>query len=241
LTPTEEIVYGIWPVTEAIKSGKEFNKVLLQQNASKSSYTDLMKILREYKIPFTFTPVEKLNKLVKGNHQGVIGFITPVSYHSIENIIPYVYEKGETPFVLILDRITDVRNFGSIARTAECAGVHAVIIPEKESATITTSAGALMQIPVCKVKSMRNAITYLKDSGIKIISCSEKSNKVVYETDLNIPCAIVMGSEEDGISADILKNSDDFVKIPMAGNTSSLNVAVSTGIILFEVLRQRER
>jgi 23S rRNA (guanosine2251-2'-O)-methyltransferase len=195
-------------------------------------------------VPYSFIPQQKLNRLSSKNHQGVICMLSAVQYASLENIIDKTYSDGKEPFFLILDRVTDVRNFGAIARTAECAGINAIVMADKGNAPITgdamkTSAGALSHLPVCRVSDMKKTLRFLKDNGITIIACTEKAEKVIYEFDLNKPLALVFGSEEDGISPPLLKDADYLAKIPMSGNISSLNVSVAAGICAYEAIRQR--
>ncbi|HNW99120.1 MAG TPA: 23S rRNA (guanosine(2251)-2'-O)-methyltransferase RlmB [Bacteroidales bacterium] len=241
----DNIIFGIRPVIEAIKSGKEIDRILLQSTlGSHETIRELKQVAREMDIPIQYVPMEKLNKVTFKNHQGVIAYVSEITYQPLQNILPGIYEKGEDPFILILDRITDVRNFGAIARTAECAGVHAIVIPLKGTAQINmdavkTSAGALYNIPVCREENLKNAIDFMKASGIEIIACSEKGDKTYHSLDYKKPVAIILGSEEDGISPEYLKKSDHSVHIPMTGTTASLNVSVATGIILFEALKQR--
>lgn len=246
MTKKENIIFGIHPVIEALKSGKEIDRILLQSTlGSHETIRELKKIAREVDIPIQYVPIEKLNKVTFKNHQGVIAYISEITYQPLQNILPAIFEKAEDPLILILDRITDVRNFGAIARTAECAGVHAIVIPVRGSARINmdavkTSAGALYNIPVCREENLKDAIDLIKSSGIEIISCTEKGEKEYYNADYTKPLAIILGSEEDGISAEYLKKSDTTVYIPMAGNTASLNVSVASGVILFEALKQRK-
>ena len=201
--------------------------------------------IKKYKIPFQFVPAEKMNHLIKSrNHQGVVALLSPVAYRDIEDIIPTIFEKGKTPLIIVLDRITDVRNIGAIARSAECAGVHAMIVPSRGSAQINSdaikaSAGAIYQIPICRSENLKHTFDFLKRSGLKIISCTERSENTIYEMDFSLPTVIVLGSEEDGISEEYLKLSDAKVKIPLHGKIESLNVSVSAGITLYEVVRQR--
>jgi 23S rRNA (guanosine2251-2'-O)-methyltransferase len=238
-------VFGIRAVMEAIEAGKEIESLLVQKGISGELFRSLKKIVDERDIKFQWVPVEKLNRLCKGNHQGVFAFISPVSFYQIDDILPFVFEKGENPLILVLDRITDVRNFGAIARTAECAGVHAIVVPLKESAAINadaikTSAGALFKVPVCRVHSLKKAIQRMQESGLQVVACTEKNNHSLYSLDLSHPTAIVMGSEEDGISDDILRIVDHYAKIPMSGEIESLNVSVAAGVVLYEALRQRQ-
>ncbi len=242
----EQMIYGIRPVMEAIRAGKEIERVLISRGARSELMLDLKQLLRENKIVYTEVPAEKLNRLTRKNHQDVICFVSSVIYQQIENIIPLVFEKGETPLILILDRITDVRNFGAIARTAECSGVHAIVIPSKGTAQINadavkTSAGALNSIPVCREGNLRSAIDYLRQSGLQIVAATEKTSQLHYSVDYTSPCAIILGSEEDGISSDLLKLADQKIKIPLLGEIESLNVSVACGVILYEAIRQRSK
>jgi len=238
------VIYGIRPVIEAIKSGKEIDKLFIQKGLRGDLFRELSILTKKKEIPFQVVPIEKLNRITKKNHQGVICYISAVTYQKIEDILPGLYEDGKVPLLLILDRITDVRNMGAVVRTAECAGVNAVIIPSKGGAQINedaykTSAGALNKIPVCRHFNLKTVIEYLKESGVKIISASEKSDKLYYQTDMTGPLAIIMGSEQDGVSQEYINRSNALVKIPIAGEIESLNVSVAAGIIIYEVIRQR--
>jgi 23S rRNA (guanosine2251-2'-O)-methyltransferase len=242
----ENIIYGIRPIIEAVKSGKEIDKILIQTDLNNELYFQLRKLINEFKIPFQYVPVKKLNRITSKNHQGVICFISNIVYHNIENLLPGIYEDGKLPLLLILDRITDVRNMGAIARTAECAGLDAIIIPEKGSAqinsdTIKASAGSLYKIPVCRCKNLKNTIEYLKESGVQIIAATEKAGNYYTSADFTKPTAIIMGSEENGVSGEYLKRSDFKVKIPILGDIESLNVSVATGVILYEAVNQRRK
>jgi 23S rRNA (guanosine2251-2'-O)-methyltransferase len=241
----EDIIYGLRPVTEALLSGRGIDKILIQKGLKSEGFRELMDALRQSSVPHQFVPPEKLNKVIRGNHQGVIAFLKLIDYPELHQVIPGIFENGRDPFVLVLDHITDVRNFGALARTAECAGADVIVIPESGAARINAvamkaSAGALSKIPVCRVKRLREAVTYLKECGISIISVSEKASTPYYRADFCKPAALVMGSEEDGISRDILGLCDEHLCIPMAGTIGSLNVSVAAGILMFEVLRQRE-
>jgi 23S rRNA (guanosine2251-2'-O)-methyltransferase len=240
------LTFGTHPVIEAIRSGKEIEKILIQQGLRSENYHELMQLVKEKKIPFQFVPAEKLNRVTARNHQGIIAFVSPVEFQHAEDIVPMLYEMGKQPLLLILDRVTDVRNFGAIVRTAECAGVDAIIIPARGSAQINadavkTSAGALFRVPVCRSHNLKSTIDFLKDSGIKIIACTEKARENYFTPDFTEPVAVMMGSEEDGISGEYLKKADQSVLIPMKGDIASLNVSVAAGIILFEAARQRLR
>jgi 23S rRNA (guanosine2251-2'-O)-methyltransferase len=240
----EHIIFGVHPVVEAIKSGKAIDKLYIQRDIKGSGLTELRKVVKKNKIAFSHVPIQKLNKHTSGNHQGVLAFISPIDLADIETIIPTLFEEGKTPFILLLDKLTDVRNFGAIARTAECAGVNAIVVPKRESAQINadaikTSAGALHSIPVCKVDNLTDTAMFLQASGIKIVACTEKTEETIYDVDYKGPSAIVLGSEEFGISNQILRLADNKAKIPMTGKISSLNVSVAAGIILYEAVKQR--
>ncbi len=243
---SNNLIYGTRAVIEAVKAGKEIEKLFIQQDVFNPLINDLKKILKEHNITFQLVPLPKLQRITRGNHQGVVGFLSLLSYQKVEDVIPMVFETGKTPLFLMLDRVTDVRNFGSIVRSAACAGVQAVIIPEQGSAQINAdaikaSAGALFNVAVCKEKNLKVAMEYLKSSGIKIVAATEKSHQEYYQCDLKTPCCILMGSEEDGISTEYLKRSDEKVSIPMQGSIASLNVSVATAIMLFEAVRQRSQ
>lgn len=239
----EDIIYGIRVVIEAIKNEVEINKILIQKGIDKDLFEELRTVLTGKDYQLQFVPVEKLNKLTTNNHQGVIAFTSPVEYKNIEDLCDQWLSEGKEPCILVLDRITDVRNFGGIARTAACMGVDAILIPSKGSALVSadaikTSAGALHSIPVCKTDLLKNSLFYLQQSGFQIVSCTEKSKISVENYSFFGPTAIILGSEEDGISHDLLKMSDVRLSIPMAGDISSLNVGVATGMILYERLKQ---
>ena len=238
------MVFGIRAVMEAIVSGKDIESLFLQRGLTGDLMSELKGLLRGHDIPSQLVPIEKLNRITAKNHQGAIAFISPITYQKIENIIPDVYERGEVPLILILDGVTDVRNFGAIARTAECTGVHAIVVPKKGAAqvnpdAIKTSAGALYKIPVCRHDSLLQTMRFLKDSGLQIVSCTEKTDDLIYKPDYTAPTAIIMGAEDEGISFELIRNSDYLTKIPMAGEIASLNVSVSAGVILYEAVRQR--
>ena len=241
---SNQLIFGIRAVIEAIKSGTEIESVYVQRGLSGEIFQELRTLLKEYDLVYQQVPVEKLNRLTQKNHQGVVAFISPITYYKIEDIIPAVYEDGKTPLILILDSITDVRNFGAIARTAECSGVNAIIVPSKGSAQINpdavkTSAGALFNIPICRQESLQKTVKFLQESGLEIVCCTEKTDQLIYSIDFSAPLAIILGSEEEGISTELIRTADHLAKIPMAGKIESLNVSVSAGVILYEVLRQR--
>jgi 23S rRNA (guanosine2251-2'-O)-methyltransferase len=239
-----EMIFGTRTVIEAIKAGREIEKIFIQAGLNNDLTKELITVAKENDVPLSFTPQQKLNKLSTKNHQGVICLLSAVKYATLEDLIDHAYTNGKEPFFLILDRITDVRNFGAIARTADCAGLTGIIIPDKGNAPITgdamkTSAGALSYLPVCRVKDFKKTIQTLKENGIQVLACTEKAATTIYEVDLVSPVAIILGSEEDGISHTLLKEADQLVKIPMYGNIASLNVSVSAGIALYEVIRQK--
>jgi len=240
----KNLIYGLHPFIEAVKSGKEIEKVLIQRGLKKETFSEVYQLLKEHSIPYQFVPQEKLTRITTRNHQGIITFLSAVEYQNFEEIVQRIFEKGDNPLLMILDQITDVRNFGAVARSSECFGVDALLIPAKGSASINedamkTSAGALNRIPVCRVTRLTDAIIYLKNSGIKIIAVSEKGDNSISDYDFTEPLALIVGSEEKGISPGLLELTDGQVKIPMKGLIESLNVSVAAGICLYEVLRQR--
>lgn len=242
----EEFIYGLHPVIEAIKSGKEIEKVLFRAGLKGETVRVLTALVKENNVPFQYVPVEKLNRLTTKNHQGVIAFLSMISYTKLEDLVPFIFESGKSPLLLVLDSITDVRNLGAVARTAECAGADGIVIPAYGSAQVSedairSSAGALLRVPVCKVNNLATAINYIKQSGIRVAGATEKANEVYTEVELQGPLAIVMGSEEKGLSPDVSKLCDDLVSIPMMGEISSLNVSVASGVLLFEAIRQRRK
>lgn len=240
----ENIIFGIHPIIEAIRSGKEIDKIYIQQDIQGQGLTELRNVIKKSKVPFSHVPVQRLNKYTDGNHQGVIGFISPITTQDIEDIIPALFEQGKVPLILILDRITDVRNFGAITRTAECMGVNAIVVPKRESAQINedavkTSSGAIYRIPICKVDNLTDTLFILKESGLNIVGCTEKTDKVMSSIDLVQPTAIILGNEEKGITYQLMRNSNNLGKIPMVGEITSLNVSVAAGMVLYEVAKQR--
>ncbi len=240
----QDMVYGIRPVMEAIDSGKEAEKVFIQKGLRSDNFGELMKMIKDRSIPYQIVPIEKLNRLTRKNHQGVVAYISPVVFYQIEDILPTIYEEGKTPFVIILDRITDVRNFGAILRTAECTGVDAVIIPSKNSAqlnsgTIKSSAGAIYKIPICRSDNLKTTLDFLRNSGLKIVAAAEKAEVNHFQSDMTGPLGIILGSEGEGISAEYLKKADMEIKIPLLGEIESLNVSVAAGVLMYEVVRQR--
>jgi 23S rRNA (guanosine2251-2'-O)-methyltransferase len=241
----KDSVFGIHAVIETIRAGKEIDKLLVQRDlGAAGNLAELLQTAHEHNVPVQRVPKERLDRVTRKNHQGVIAFVSAVNYAKLHNVISDVYERGQTPLILILDRITDVRNFGAIARTAECAGVHALVIPTKGAAQINadavkTSSGALNFIPVCREESLVRTVTFLQESGLQVVACTEKAENLLYKTDLSGPTAIVMGSEEDGISNELIRKADVIAKIPQIGQIASLNVSVAAGVMIYEVIRQR--
>lgn len=240
----QDMIFGTRPLIEAFRSGMEIEKILIQNGTKSPQILEILTLAKSHEVPYQLVPLEKLNRLTRKNHQGVIAFISPVVYQKIEFLIPMLFEAGETPFIIIMDKITDVRNFGAIARTAEAAGVQAILIPTRGSALITadavkTSAGALTRINICREDNLKTSIDFLKKSGLKIAAITEKSDGLLWDADLNGPIALLMGSEETGISEAYLKMADFRLKIPMLGSIESLNVSVAAGIACFEIIRQR--
>lgn len=240
----EDYIFGTRAVIEAIKSGKPVEKVLLKKGLDNELFSQLYGLIKENDIPFQFVPVEKINRVTRKNHQGVLAFISAVEFADIETVVPGLFESGVDPFVLVLDQITDVRNFGAIVRTAECAGVHAVVIPEKGMARIgadavKTSAGAIHTLPICRASNLVSMLQLLKNSGMKIVAATEKATQLYTDSTLNMPLAIVMGAEDKGISPPVLKLADEQLKIPLHGKIESLNVSVATALMIYEAVRQR--
>ena len=243
-TEEKNYIFGIRSIIEAVNAGKTIDKLFIQKGLHNDLFAELWKLVRLNRINYKHVPLEKINRLTRKNHQGVFAFISPIDFHNIEDVVPSLYEQGKNPLILVLDRITDVRNFGAIARTAECAGVDAIIIPEQNAAAINadaikTSAGALHKITVCRTWNLKLALQFMKESGIQLVGCTEKTQDLMYKPDYTPPTAIILGSEEDGVSPEFLKICDARAKIPLAGKIASLNVSVATGVILYEVIRQR--
>ncbi|WP_010181947.1 23S rRNA (guanosine(2251)-2'-O)-methyltransferase RlmB [Aquimarina agarilytica] len=240
----ESQLFGIHAVMEAIKSGKTIDKIFLQKGLQGSLSKELILLLREHKITPNTVPVEKLNKLTHKNHQGVVAFVAPVDFHDLEEVIISTQEAGETPLLILLDQLTDARNFGAIIRTAECVGAHGIVIAKTGAApvsadTVKTSAGAVFNMPICKVDHLKDALFLLQASGIQTVAATEKTQDSIYQVDFKIPTAIIMGSEGKGVSPGILKLVDHKAKLPMFGEISSLNVSVAAGVFLYEAVRQR--
>ncbi|KAB2916573.1 MAG: 23S rRNA (guanosine(2251)-2'-O)-methyltransferase RlmB [Bacteroidetes bacterium] len=242
----QQVIYGVRPVIEAIEAGKTIDRVYIEENARGELVTQLRRMLKEQEIPHQILPQYRFFKVAdrNKNHQGVVAYAALVEYQEIDEVVQQAFERGETPLVLVLDRITDVRNFGALARTAECMGVHALLIPSKGAAAINedaikTSAGALMKIPVCRTHNLKNALEYLHDSGLQLAAATEKGAVNCWQADLKTPLALIMGNEEEGVSPEYLKRCDTLLKVPMTGTIESLNVSVAAGMLLYECARQR--
>ncbi|MDR0538815.1 MAG: 23S rRNA (guanosine(2251)-2'-O)-methyltransferase RlmB [Tannerellaceae bacterium] len=240
-----DVIFGIHAVIEAIRSGKNIDNILIRRELQSELAKELFAALQGREIPVRRVPVEKLNRITRKNHQGVIAFVSAVDYQRLEDIIPYIYEQGRNPFIVLLDGVTDVRNFGAIARTCECAGVDAIVIPAKGSVTVTadaikTSAGALHTLPVCKEKSIGSALRILRDSGVKIVAVTEHASELYTAQPFHDePVALLLGAEDTGIDPAHLRFADHLVRIPLYGRIESLNVSVAASILMYEVVRQR--
>lgn len=240
----QQMVYGLRPVIEAIDAGKTIDRIFLQSNLEGALVGELKLRIRELNLPMQMVPVEKLNRLVQGNHQGVVATISPVDYKSFLDYLPVIEAKGHVPFVLLLDHITDVRNMGAIVRTAECVGVDAVIIPDHGSAqlnedAIKTSSGALLRLPICRESNLKTIVNFAKQSGLQVVAATEKGATDYLSVDFAQPTMLIMGSEDTGISNDLLKMCDTRAKLPIKGSVQSLNVSVAAAVFMYEVLRQR--
>jgi len=238
-------IFGIRAIIEAIESGSTINKVYLQKGLRGNLFYELDKLIKQHKIATSTVPVEKLNRLSKNsNHQGAVAQISPIEFYELEKLIETTLEKGSTPLFLLLDQLSDVRNFGAIIRTAECTGVNGIIIQKNGSApvnaeTIKTSAGAAFKMPICKVDHIKDALFLLQASDIKTVAATEKTEDSIFDIDFKQPIAIVMGSEHRGVNPSILKMVDYKAKLPLLGEIASLNVSVACGAFLYETVRQR--
>lgn len=241
---SNNLIFGRHPVLEAIQSGKTIDKVLLQMDAAGTFAREVRQVCKTHLVPLQMVPKERLNRLVRGNHQGIICWLSPVEYFPLDTLLPFLFEKEKLPLLLLLDGITDVRNFGAIARSAEVMGADAIVIPRKKTAQITpeaikTSAGALLKIPICRESSIIASIDFLQQSGVEVFASDLTANKALSEMDFSGPTALVIGAEDRGVSPSILKKINQTFKIPQVGKTDSLNVSVATGIMLYEVVQQR--
>ncbi|MBQ7042809.1 MAG: 23S rRNA (guanosine(2251)-2'-O)-methyltransferase RlmB [Muribaculaceae bacterium] len=239
-----EYIFGIRAVIEAIDAGKQIDKIFIKKDLQGELVGELYDLIKSHRIVSQRVPIERINKITRKNHQGVVAILSAVTYYSLDNIVPQLYEDGLLPFIVVLDGITDVRNFGAIARTCECVGANAIVIPERGSVSVNadavkTSAGALHHIPVCRERNILSAVRFLKDNGYQIVAASEKAEINYTQADYTTPVALVMGAEDVGVSPEVIKQCDTFVSIPMFGNISSLNVSVAAGVMMYEVVRQR--
>lgn len=240
-----DYIFGIRTVIEAVESGKSIDKVLVRRDLGGELARELLEVMRRYGVLVQRVPQERLNRITRKNHQGVIALISPVTYHKLDNLLPSLFEDGKNPFFLLLDGLTDTRNFGAIGRTADCAGVDGIVIPERNSVSVTadavkTSAGALFYVPVCRERDLLTAVRMLRESGVKVVAATEKGATDYTAIDFTVPVAIVMGSEDVGISNEVLRQCDELAAIPLCGNIGSLNVSVAAGVMMYEVVRQRK-
>ncbi len=239
-----EVVFGLHPVLESLRAGQEMDKILLQRELGSEATTELLATARSLGVPVQRVPIEKLNRVTRKNHQGVVAFLAAITYASLDHVVQTAYAEGRAPLVLILDRVTDVRNFGAIARSAECLGADALVVPDRGGAQINsdalkTSAGALQHLPVCREANLKQTIEFLQQNGLRVVACTEQAPDELATCDLTGPLALLMGSEEDGVSPEYLRRCDLTARIPMRGQIASLNVGVATGIALYEIVRQR--
>ncbi len=239
-----QYIYGIHAVLEAIDAGKDIDKIFLSKTLNDDTAREISDLARQLRIPVQRVPVQKIDRITRRNHQGVLAMMAAVTYYRVEDFVPQLFDNGENPFVVVLDGVTDVRNFGAVARTCECAGVSAIVIPDHESVSVNadavkTSAGALNYLPVCRERNLVKAVKLLRDSGFKIVGTSDKQHLPYTQPDYTGPVAIVLGAEDKGISPEIMKLCDTQVLIPEFGHINSLNVSVAGGIMIYEVVRQR--
>jgi len=244
LTQNESTIYGLRAILEALQADTPIHKVYLQRGLKGALFQELETAIRKKGIPLSYVPVEKLQKMTSQNHQGAVARISQVGYHPFEALAEEVLQNAEKPLFLLLDHITDVRNFGAILRTAECCGVHAVLVPKKGAAplnddAIKTSAGAAFRVPIAQVDHLLDALYYLQSAGVQTVAATEKTDQSVYDIDFRLPTAIVMGSEDRGISPSVLKATDHKARLPLLGTIGSLNVSVACGVFLYEAVRQR--
>jgi 23S rRNA (guanosine2251-2'-O)-methyltransferase len=239
-----EMIFGVRAVIEAIQAGKEIDRILIKRDIQSDLSKELFAVVKGTMIPVQRVPVERINRITRKNHQGVVAFISSITYQKTEDIVTMLFEQGKNPLLIMLDGITDVRNFGAIARTCECAGVDAIVIPSKNSVSanadaIKTSAGALYKLPVCREQNLTQTIKFLKDSGFKIVAATEKGDYDYTKANYNDPVCIIMGAEDTGVPYEHLALCDEWIKIPMLGTIESLNVSVAAGILIYEAVKQR--
>ena len=239
-----QYIYGIHAVLEAIEAGKDIDKILLSKTLNDDTAREISDLARQLRIPVQRVPVQKIDRITRRNHQGVLALMAAVTYYRLEDLVPQMFDNGENPFIVVLDGVTDVRNFGAVARTCDCAGVSTIVIPDHESVSVNadavkTSAGALNYLPVCREHNLVKAVKLLRDSGFKIVGTSDKSQMSYTSANYTEPVAIVLGAEDKGVSPEIMKLCDTQVVIPEFGHINSLNVSVAGGIMIYEVVRQR--
>lgn len=239
------MIFGIHPLIEALEAGREIDRILMKRALRTEESARILTLAKERSVPVQFVPEERLMRITRKQHQGVIAFISEIEYMPLEELVASIYEEGRAPFIVLLDGLTDVRNFGAIARTAECAGVDALVIPERGSVSVTadavkTSAGALHRIPVCRVSSIAAAVGLLQTNGVRVVAASEKAEQLYTEAELQLPLGLVMGAEDHGVSNDVLRMADSITRIPQVGAIGSLNVSVAAGIMIYEVVRQEQ-
>ena len=244
MTEKNEMIFGVRAVIEAIQAGKEIDKILIKKDIRSDLAKDLFATLKQTSIPVQRVPVERIDRITRKNHQGVVAFISPVTYQRTEELVPFLFEEGKNPLFIMLDGVTDVRNFGAIARTCECAGVDAIIIPSKNSVSVNadavkTSAGALLTLPVCRENNLTQTLRFLKDSGFKIVAATEKGDYDYTKADFRSPTCLIMGAEDKGVSYDNLALCDEWIKIPLFGTIESLNVSVAAGVLIYKAVEQR--
>lgn len=244
MTEKNEMIFGVRAVIEAIQAGKEIDKILVKRDIQSELSKELFAELKGKMIPVQRVPVERINRITRKNHQGVVAFISAITYQKTEDVVPFLFEQGKNPLLIMLDGITDVRNFGAIARTCECAGVDAIIIPAKNSVSVNadamkTSAGALHTLPVCREQSLTETINFLKNSGFKIVAATEKGDYDYTKANYKDPVCIIMGAEDTGVPYEHLSLCDEWIKIPLLGKIESLNVSVAAGILIYEAVKQR--
>ena len=245
MTDNKQFIFGIHAVAEALEAAKDIDKIFIRRDLNGENVSHILDMAHNLRVPVQRVPVERIDRITRKNHQGVLAMMAAVTYYQLEQLLPQYYDEGINPFVVVLDGVTDVRNFGAIARTAYAAGVDAIVIPSKGSALINgdamkTSAGALSLINVCRVDNMKDAIDFLQASGLRVVGFTEKAKESLWKSDLTGPLCVMMGSEEDGISPAYMKRLDEHLMIPMPGDIDSLNVSVATGVVCFEIVRQRQ-
>lgn len=238
-------IFGVHSVLQALQDAQPIDQIFIKKQSDNELIREIIYLARKQRVTIKSVPIEKINRITRKNHQGVVAFVSPIDFYDLHAIVPSIYEQGKVPFFIVLDEVTDIRNFGAIVRSAECMGADAIIIPQRGAAQISadavqTSAGALLKMPICKVKSLVHACQFLKDSGLHIFSASEKFSQACYDSNFTQPLAIILGAEDVGISQELIALSDSHIHIPMVGEINSLNVSVAAGICFYEILKQRQ-